>query len=258
MPAHLQVFIFTFGAIVGSFLNAVIWRLRTNESFVGGRSYCPNCRHRLSPFDLVPILSYLLLRGRCRYCRMGICPSYLIVEAVTGLIFLLFAMQAFSGGIETDQLARLLLNWYVTAVMVIVFVYDQKYMLIPRSVTLPAVILAFFGNLALGTDVLHLIMGVLIGGGFFWLQRVLSKGRWVGGGDVHLGLAMGAALSFPLILVALFMAYVVGAVVSVGLLTLGNKAWKSEIPFGTFLSAACVVTLLYGSQILGWYLGLMS
>lgn len=258
MTLIVAIFVFGFGTVIGSFLNAVLWRLRTGEGFVYGRSYCPCCRHQLAAKDLVPVLSFLMLRGKCRYCRNGIHPSYLAVELTMGALFVAFAAQPLSAGfIDGQALARLLLQWYFAAVLVLVFVYDLRYMLIPRSVTTWASVAAFIAGSALGMSPLSLAIGFLVGGGVFYLQYVASKGRWIGGGDIHLGALMGLMLGWPLILVALFIAYVGGAAVGTALLVRKKTSWKSQIPFGTFLAAATVVTLLWGELLLDWYLGLV-
>ncbi|MBU0625859.1 prepilin peptidase [Patescibacteria group bacterium] len=260
MPLLLPAFIFVFGIIIGSFLNAVIWRLRTKESFLISRSYCPHCRHGLSWRDLIPLLSWLLLRGKCRYCSVRISLSYFLVELIAGILFLLVALRILPvdfQNVGADSLASLLLAWSAVAILIIVFVYDLQYMLILRSVTLPAAVLFFIANVALGKAPIKLIIAIIICAGFFWLQHVLSRGKWIGGGDVYLGVLMGALLGFPKILLALFMAYIIGATTGVSLLVMQQKSWKSELPFGTFLSLATIVTLLYGDLIIHWYLGLI-
>lgn len=260
MSPVLAAFVFLFGTVIGSFLNAVLWRLRTGESFVSGRSYCPSCRHELAPRDLIPLVSWaLLLRGRCRYCKAGISPSYFVIETATGLLFLAAAarMVPETGYLDGYGLAKLLLAWYFIATLVVVFVYDYRYMLILRSVTLPAAALAFAGNLALGAPPLGIALGAIVGAGVFQLQFWLSKGKWIGGGDVHLGLLIGAMLGLPLTLVALFIAYVSGALLGVVLLAAKKRTWQSQIPFGTFLSAGAVASLLWGDAILNWYLGFL-
>jgi leader peptidase (prepilin peptidase)/N-methyltransferase len=259
MSPVLIAFIFAFGAIIGSFLNAVIFRLWTKESIAGGRSHCMACRHTLGPLDLVPIVSWLLLRGKCRYCEAAISRQYLAVEAVTGAAFVLAANATL--GVESAgdavQLSTLLLYWAAASVLIIVFVYDLKYMLILRSVTFPAAIIAALANLWLGMSWMSILGGVATGGGFFLLQRAVSRGTWVGGGDVNLGWFMGALLGWPMVAVALFMSYVMGAVVGVGLLAGKKAGMRTEVPFGTFLSVGTFVTLLWGKDILGWYLGLL-
>ncbi len=250
--------IFVFGTIIGSFLNAVIWRLRTGESVVWGRSYCPSCGHTLSPWDLIPAISYLLLRGRCRYCRKSIGAHYLLVELSTGLLFLAFAaMDIKTGTLDQTALVQLLVHWYFVAVLTIIFVYDLRYMMILPKVVVPAAILALVANLALGQGALPLVAAAAGAAGFFWLQLAFSRGKWVGGGDVYLGALLGAMLGFPGILVALFLAYISGAVIGSLLILVHRKTWKSEVPFGTFLTAAAVVTLLVGDRLVSWYLGML-
>jgi prepilin signal peptidase PulO-like enzyme (type II secretory pathway) len=257
MTIILALFVFAFGAAIGSFLNATVWRLRTGENFVTGRSHCPKCFHKLSAFDLVPILSYLFLRGRCRYCHTGIAWQYVLVEGAVGALFLAAAgsLAPADYAWSTDLLLSLLFHWFVIAGMTVVFLYDLRYMLILRKVTVPLTALAFLGSLGLGMGLVELIVGAAVGFGFFWLQMVFSKGRWIGGGDLHLGLLMGVILGWPRIALALWLAYVVGAVVALALMWRGRHGWKSQLPFGTFLAAATVASLLFGERLLGWYFG---
>ncbi len=258
MSTLLGFFIFGFGAIVGSFLNVVLWRLRTGESIVVGRSHCPSCRHVLAAVDLVPIASWLALRGRCRYCRTPIDSSYLAVELATGALFALAAWRVLpAASFDGRTLASLLLDWFVLGTLIVVFVYDLRYMLIPRRLTLPAAAIAFAANAALGRSATGLLAGIAIGAGFFWLQYAISRGRWIGGGDIGLGALIGAALGAQGTLLTLFLAYVVGAIVGVALLASRAKSWRSEVPFGTFLSAAAAVALLFGDPIVDWYLHLL-
>jgi len=251
-----QIFIFCFGAVIGSFLNAVIWRLRTRESFLVGRSYCPKCRETLEVLDLVPILSYLVLGGRCRHCRKAIGSQYLWIELFVATAFLL-AARVWQPGIAVGGLPRLLLAWYAIAILTIVFVYDLRYFLVLRSVTVPAAVIFAFANLLLGFHWSFVLAGMIVAGGFFWLQYKLSKGQWVGGGDMYVGFLMGAILGWPMVLVALLMAYVSGAIVGLALLAAKRKHLKSQLPFGPFLAAATLVVMLYGQRIIDWYLGIL-
>ena len=253
----LQVFVFCFGTVIGSFLNVVIWRLQTKESFIFSRSYCPYCRHVLSILDLIPLMSFLFLKGKCRYCSLKINPSYFVIELTVGLLFLLCALQIFSPtevSISVEALMRLLVWWYLMSILVIIFVYDLRHMLILQSVTLPATIIIFVVNLLLGMSWWSLFSGMIIGAGFFWLQYQLSQGKWIGGGDIYLGLLMGAVLGFPKILLALFIAYISGSAVGLLLMLMRKKSLQSELPFGTFLSVATVITVLFGDSIFTWYL----
>jgi len=245
-------FVFVFGAVIGSFLNAVIWRLRTKESFVRGRSYCPHCRHMLASRDLVPVLSYLVLGGRCRYCSEVISIQYASVEIAVGLLFMAVANRLADGYAPFYGLPfviALLRDWYFVAILTIVFVFDLRYMLILRSVTFPATLLAAAANLTLGMPWSSLALGTVVGGGFFWAQYRLSKGRWIGGGDIALGALMGAMLGFKGVLLALLVAYIVGAAVGLVLVALRRADGKTRVPFGTFLAGATVIIMLYGDVI---------
>lgn len=256
----LQVFVFAFGAVIGSFLNAVLWRLRTGESVVVGRSYCPHCHHGLGFFDLFPIISFMLLGGRCRYCRAGIHHSYFLVELAAGAMFLLAARNdlGVASAIAATDIASLLLHWSASAVLLLIFVYDARYMLVPRKITLVAAALAFAANAALGHDPLSLALGVFFAGGFFQLQYVVSGGRWVGGGDALIGIFMGALLGFKLALAAMFFAYVIGALVGLALIGFKRKTLKSQVAFGTFLSVATFAMMLYGEAIIRGYVAFLG
>jgi prepilin signal peptidase PulO-like enzyme (type II secretory pathway) len=147
-------------------------------------------------------------------------------------------------------------DWFLISVMVVIFAIDLKHYLILDIVALPAAVIVFLLNLFLGFSWSDLVLAGLIGGGFFLIQFLISKGKWIGGGDIRLGFLMGFALGWPNILVALFLAYFIGSFVGVGLIFSGKKKWGSQIPMGTFLSVATIIALFWGERILGWYLGL--
>ncbi len=252
------VVIFLFGLVFGSFLNAVIYRLHAGKSWVKGRSICPRCKHQLHFWDLIPVISWLALGRKCRYCSKPISWQYPLVELAVGIGFVLAYLTAMTG---TDPSHRLLLaiSWMIDLLfLTIVFVYDWKYYLILDAVIYPAAIIAFVINLFLGISWGEMLFAAIIGAGFFLLQYILSRGTWIGQGDIRLGGLMGIMLGWPGIMAALFVAYVVGSVVGVTLIMLGKKQWGGQIPFGTFLSAATFVILLYGQQILQWYLGYLG
>ena len=251
MTPLAAAFIFMFGTAVGSFLSAVLWRLHTGKNFVVARSHCTRCAHTLAPHDLIPIVSFLLLRGRCRYCHRAIDPSYIVIEIITGTLFVIAATLILHEPLTLTNVARLLLDWYLIATFIVVFVFDLRHMLILRSVTLPAVVIAAVGNIAFGMPVTSLALGMLLGAGFFYVQYTMSKGRWVGGGDVQLGLLIGAVLGARYALAAIFLAYITGAIYGTALIVLRKKELQSKIPFGTFLSANAVLMLLFGTQLLG-------
>ena len=257
----LVVFIFILGLFIGSFLNVVIYRLHREESFVKGFSKCLFCGHRLYPKDLVPIFNFLWLKAKCRYCKTAISWQYFLVELATATMFVLVFWHIF-GQVDiqswlltlTWQNALHLIFWWLMAsFLLIIFVYDLKYYLILDQVSLPAIVLAFVANLFLGQTWQGLALAILVGGGFFLLQFVLSKGKWIGGGDIRVGLLMGAILSWPQIITALFLSYILGGLFAAGLLIFGKKSWGDKLPFGTFLTVATFVTMLYGETLIRWY-----
>lgn len=261
----LYIFIFILGACIGSFLNAWVWRLHRGQSIFGRRSYCPQCKTQLKNYDLIPLLSFLFLGGQCRFCKQKISWQYPIVEISTGLLYII-AFIAITDRFAIDPRWKIFLwlYWYFIAILIVIFIFDLKYYLILDKVTFPAIILIFFLNLLLGYSLINLILGAVIAGGFFGLQykipqwgrkifgkeNVFFKLDWIGGGDIMLGILIGVMLGWKLTLIALFIAYIGGAVVCVALLITGKKKMQSQIPFGTFLTVAAIIALLWGEQII--------
>jgi len=152
---------------------------------------------------------------------------------------------------------QILRDWLIIAVMIIIFIYDLRWYLILDAVTLPAAGALFVLNLFLGFSWLNLIICGIIGASFFLAQFIISRGKWIGGGDIRLGLLMGLALGrLDLLVLAIMLAYFMGSIVGVSLMMAGKKKWGSKLPLGVFLSTATVITLFWGERILGWYLGL--
>ncbi|PJA10376.1 prepilin peptidase [Candidatus Falkowbacteria bacterium CG_4_9_14_3_um_filter_36_9] len=257
MNAIILIFIFLFGLIIGSFLNCLIWRLRKKESIMG-RSYCPECRQQIAWYDNMPVLSFLLLRGKCRHCHKKISWQYPAVELITGILFVaVFIKNAFSSEfIIHDSLfiIQTVRDCFLISVMIIIFIYDLRWYLILDSVTIPAAIIIFFLNLLFGFNLWNLAISVIIGGSFFLIQFLISQGKWIGGGDIRLGVLMGAALGWPYVLLAIFISYLIGSAVGVGLMLAGKKQMGSKVPLGTFLAVGTVITLFLGEKILAWYL----
>jgi prepilin signal peptidase PulO-like enzyme (type II secretory pathway) len=247
------------GAVVGSFMNVVALRIPRGEK-LGGRSMCPHCRTILSPRDLVPIASFCILRGRCRSCRRKISWQYPLVELGTALLFAT-ALLARTGESGIPQslsdwgfLAR---DWFAIAVLLVVFLHDLRFGLVFDRVVLPGTAIVLFANGALSVSWQSLALGVAVGAGVFLLQYLASRGRWIGAGDIRLGAFMGALLGFPGVLVALFFAYTVGALVGLILVKAGKKTLGSKIPFGTFLAPATVFALFCGDAIISWYMQML-
>jgi prepilin signal peptidase PulO-like enzyme (type II secretory pathway) len=265
----LHLFIFIFGAAVGSFLNSVIHRLEKNESFLFKRSSCPSCKHILRWHDLIPVLSFLYLQGRCRYCSQKISWQYPTVEIATGLLFLLifnFQFSIFNQFPIFNFQSFLFSIFYflISIFLIVIFVYDLKHYIIPDKIVYPAIAISLFYRLfaiwnlpaPLKTE------GFLIGGFgilpslLFLAIILLSRGIWMGMGDFKLAILMGLILGFPNILVALFLAFFSGAIIGIALIIVGQKTFKSEVPFGPFLITGTFIALFWGEKITNWYLNL--
>ena len=266
------LFIFLFGLAVGSFLNCIIYRLEKNESFLKGRSYCPHCKHILAWQDLIPILSFLILRGKCRYCGKRISLQYPLVELATGILFFSIFYSTFQhSNIPTlQQFIQFFYLSIVSCFLIIIFVYDLKHYLIPDKVIYPAIAIAFIYQIISNfqfpisitnfqfqiTNFYFSILSALGAAAFFLLIFLVSRGKWIGFGDVKLGFLMGLFLGFPKILVALFFAYLIGAIIGIGLVLAKKKTLKSEVPFGPFLVTGTFISLFWGNILIGWYISL--
>lgn len=279
MNYSILFFIFLFGLCWGSFINCLIWRLHKNEGiwprqFGGrgkGRSYCPKCRQQIAWYDNIPVLSFLMLGGRCRHCRKGISFQYPLVELIAGALFVLavicnLKLVIWDNGITANSIIQItnyklqitiFRDWLIIVVMIVIFIYDLRWYLILDAVTLPAAGVLFALNLFLGFSWLNLIICGIIGASFFLIQFIISRGKWIGGGDIRLGLLMGLALGkLDLLALAIVLAYFMGSIVGIGLMIAGKKKWGSKLPLGVFLSTATIIVLFCGKGILGWYLGL--
>jgi len=248
-PPFFYLIIFVFGLAVGSFLNSVIYRLEKNESFLKGRSYCPHCKHILSWQDLIPTLSFLILKGKCRYCHQKISWQYPLVELVIAILFVLILHNTFPNFLFS------IFYFLLSSFLIIIFVYDLKHYLIPDKVIYPAIFTSFLCNLILHSKfyILNSIYSALGASAFFLSIFLISRGKWLGFGDVKLGFFMGLFLGFPNVLVALFFAYLIGAIIGIGLVLAKKKTLKSEVPFGPFLVAGTFIALFFGNQIINYY-----
>ncbi len=269
MEILVYIFVFFFGLTVGSFLNCVIYRLEEGKSFLKGRSFCPHCKHQLSWQDLIPVLSFLILKGKCRYCKKPISWQYPIVEIATGLLFLLIFNFQFS----ISNYLNLIYYLIISTLLIVIFVYDFKHYVIPDKIIYLAIGLALiyqlFGILNFGhwdlfrnwkleignlQPLLNPLTSAILASAFFLLIVLISHGRWMGMGDIKLAFLMGLFLSSSKILVALFLAFLVGAIIGVGLILSGKKTLKSEVPFGPFLVTGTFIALFWGENIIKWYL----
>lgn len=251
MVSLIYLFIFLLGLIIGSFLNCIIYRLEHKKS-LGGRSFCPRCKHILSWKDLFPVLSFAILRGKCRYCRRKISWQYPLVELATAVIFSLLAF--FLGG---NGALDLIFIFYIASVLIVIFVYDLKHSLIPDKILLPAILISFFYRLILDFGMIwNYLFAAAISAGFFFVIFLVSNGRWMGFGDVKLALFLGFVLGAPEIFLALFLAFLFGAIIGLILMAFKRKSIRSEIAFGPFLVIGAFLAILFSNQIIQWYLNL--
>jgi len=251
------------GLVVGSFLNVCIDRLPGNKSIVFPPSHCQACQRKLATKDLIPVVSYVMLRGRCRYCRAYIPRRIFWVELSTGVIFALLAWH-FGLSVELGVMA------FYASLFTVIFVIDLEQGLILNKVVYPGMVVALLLSLLphswlsqetwLTTVIQPSIASAALGGaiGFviFLLIAFLSRGG-MGWGDVKLAGLIGLATGFPLVFLAIIMGAILGGIVAVALLIAKRRNFKGTIPFGPFLALAAMVTLLWGTNILNWYLGLM-
>lgn len=237
----------TAGLVAGSAVTALAARVIAEESWLHGRSRCRSCRRELAAADLIPVLSFVLLRGKCRYCRKSIGWQYPAIEFATAALFVILAfLEPFSGALVRD--------WFIVAVLVAVFVIDASASIIPDELTLPALGVAVVWSILFRVpDPRDMVIGLVAGGGFFAVQYAVSRGKWIGSGDIRLGAFLGAVLGWPHIALALLLAYWIGAIVALGFVASGKKKWGSEMPFGTFLSAAGIITLFAYGPITAWF-----
>ncbi len=251
--------IFIFGLCVGSFLNCVIYRLQTNEKIGKSRSHCPECGHILRWHDLIPLLSFLLLRGRCRYCGKQISVQYPAVEAATGALFLLIISNFQFPVSNFQNLAEMVYLLTISCFLIVVFVYDLKHYLILDKVIYPAIgiALAYQAINFQAGHFLNALFAACLASGFFASIVLASREKWMGTGDVKLAFLMGLLLGFPQILTGLFFAFLFGAIIGVGMIILKKKTLKSEVPFGPFLVTGTFTAMLWGEQILNWYFGFL-
>lgn len=249
------------GLCFGSFVNALVWRLHAKKDWVKARSQCVHCGHVLKSLDLIPILSWLLLRGRCRYCQKPISAQYPVVESVAALIFVgSYSLWPVS---LTDGQWVLLATWLASSIgLLALAVYDLRWWLLPNKILYPTAIVAAIGRLIyiVGFEPdklsagLNWLLGVIIASGIFGLIFIASKGKWIGFGDVRLGLITGTLLATPAkSFLMIFLASILGMVFVLPALMTGRKKLAEKVPFGPFLIAATGILVLYGQKIIDWY-----
>lgn len=288
------IFLFLLGLCVGSFLNVVVDRLTRGEN-LGGRSYCENCRAGLSWFELLPVFSWFWLRGKCRHCKSNISFYYPLVELLTGLLFAVGTFLSFPHGLSLS-FSNVIIGLYLLvlfSVLTAVFFTDLKYGVIPDQLIIVGVVAAVFYRLVVlverigGTylklkndvnglgpyllktnylalhfriELMTLLSYVVSAFGLafiFWLIVKLTKGKGMGTGDITLGFLVGLVAGFPGVVVSVFLGFLLGSIVSLGLIVLHRKSFGQTVPLGPFLIIALLITLFFGDNLIKWYINFL-
>ena len=255
-----SLFAILIGLVIGSFLNCLIWRLYKDES-LGGRSYCPKCRQQISWYDNIPLLSFIFLKGRCRHCQQKISWQYPLVELITAILFYL----SFSYLTNDVQLLAsnyfsftLLKAWLLIVTLIIVFVYDARWQLVPMKLIWPMTVILFILGALSGEAIVSLLIAGLGLAAFFAVQYFVTNKKGLGEGDIWLGLLLGVAFpSLSQIFLLILLTYFSGALLGVILMLIKSKNGKMKIALGPFLAFGAIITLIWGDQIINWYLRLL-
>jgi leader peptidase (prepilin peptidase)/N-methyltransferase len=243
-------FVFIFGLIIGSFLNCVIWRTYKEESFLLGKSYCPNCKHNLSFWDLFPLFSFIFLKGKCRYCGKKISYQYPLVELITGIVFSFVFLQV-------GLTAELIFLWIIMALFIAIFVFDLKHYIIPDGFVFSGILVSIIWIVYSGGGIDYLISATC-SALFFFIIWLFSKGMAMGFGDVKLAFLLGLILGYPNIIVGVFLGFLFGAIIGLIMVIFQKRQIKSEVPFAPFLLAGSFIAIFWGSNIINWYTSLIK
>lgn len=260
MTLILTTYFFVLGLCFGSFALATAWRIKHKRNFVRDTSECEQCHHKLSAKDLVPLLSWLSLRGKCRYCKKPLSTLMPQAELLGGILF------AASWALWPYQLDNVLLEarfvlWCAALVLLLIlFLYDAQWYKLPNKLMYPlwgvtaAYFLTFFAADPQPALLGWLVGALVIASGIFYLIFILSSGKWIGFGDVRLGVAIALLVQHPINAgLVLFFASLLGIVISLPSLFKGDKKLTSKLPFGPLLIIATVIVVLYGQQLVTWY-----
>jgi leader peptidase (prepilin peptidase)/N-methyltransferase len=274
MFVFFYILLFIFGTAVGSFVGVVVDRLSSKEAIWKGRSHCDHCRHTLHIGDLVPLVSFVVLKAKCRYCHKKLSWFYPLIELCTGIAYVFAGYTVFQhSGVLLSHLYYQMLAFYYFAIigaLIVIFFADLRYGIIPfKAVAFSFVIATIWALLlpslpftalevqllSLQPNFITILLSGLVTGGFFLCIFFITKGRGIGFGDVVYAFLMGFLVGFPNVLISLYIAFVTGAIISLILVGLRRKRFKGgTIPFGPFLVLGTMVILLWGNTIFSYIL----
>jgi prepilin signal peptidase PulO-like enzyme (type II secretory pathway) len=283
-------FIFFFGLAVGSFINVVVYRLNNPDSIpdrkkrrsgivslLGGRSFCDRCKHKLAWFDNLPLVSFIFLKRKCRYCRSPISWQYPLVELATGILTVLVVFfvhprseicrhsggvfnLCFPGGVFITNYQLLITVIYyllITYFLITIFVSDLLYQTIPDEISYPAMAVVFLWSVT-KAGFLNAILAGLGAALFFLFLHLITSGRGMAIGDVKLAGLLGFFLGWPKIIVALYLAFLGGALIGSILILTKRQRFGQPVPFGPFLTSAALLTFFYGEKMIAFYLDFLT
>ncbi|QBK25741.1 prepilin peptidase [Ureibacillus thermophilus] len=246
MVMMYEIFFFLFGIALGSFYNVVGLRIPNHASIIAPPSHCPHCQRKLSAIDLIPVLSYILLRGKCRTCGAKISPIYIITELIAGLLFVWSYHQL---GFSIELFVAL----FFFSLLLIIVVSDLQYMLIPDKVLLFFLPFLLIGRIASPLEPWwDALLGGVVGFAILFVIAVISKGG-MGGGDIKLFFLIGLVLGTVKTLLTLFVASVIGMIIGIIVLKVRKQGRKTPVPFGPSIAIASCIVYFYGDSIIDWY-----
>jgi len=241
--------LFLLGLCFGSFINCLVYRWNHQVSIFKGRSFCPKCKKQINWYDNIPVISFVMLRGCCRRCHSPISWQYPIVELTSAILTLIIFNFSTYGG-PTVGWQFLIFNLLLTYCLLAIFISDLIYMTIPDEVVIFGVIVSLIFLISQYPNILISNLISATGAGlFFYLLYLITKGKGMGMGDVKLALLTGLILGWPKIMIALYLAFLTGAIIGVILILIKRKKFGQVIPFGPFLALSTWITMLFGDKI---------
>ena len=244
----LYIIIFLFGIVIGSFVNVLIYRLPKNENIVVVNSHCMSCEHQLKWYDLVPLFSWIFLKGRCRYCKEKISVQYPLIEAVNGFGYVLIFLVC---GLNLSSI----LYSICFSMLVAISVIDWRTYEIPVGLNITILTLGIIQCILDYRNWSSYLIGMVCVSGFLFLLFIITSGRGIGGGDIKLMFAAGLLLGWKNIILALMLGCIIGSIIHIILMKVSNKG--RMLAFGPYLSAGILLAMLFGEQLISWYLNLL-
>lgn len=260
---YIAVLLGVLGLVLGSFVNALVWRLKTKRNWVSERSQCVHCHHTLAPLDLIPVISWVLLRGKCRYCKKPISVQYPLVELATAALFVasyVWWPTPLTSGFQILDFSLWLL---ALVILMALFVYDLRWFILPDKLTYPLIAIGLIDGIirivwvnpsAHPVGLLELAYGLLPIAGLYGFLFFVSKGQWVGLGDAKLGAFIGLVLGWQGALLVLILANFLGLLVILPGLLMQKITRSTRVPFGPFLIVAFIAAGLFGGWLIDWYI----